>query len=76
MGENVSLVTWINRGTVPHALTSGEADFVVLSNIFNTGVIPAGNSCTVTIRSAIMNLRSGMEQNPSGISARIEIYFP
>jgi class 3 adenylate cyclase/plastocyanin len=46
-------VTWINRDTVPHALTSGESDGLISGKIFNTGLIPAGESDRVTIRSNI-----------------------
>jgi plastocyanin len=46
-------VTWINRDTVSHALTSGEPDGLISGKIFNTGLIPAGESVRVTIRSNI-----------------------
>jgi plastocyanin len=46
-------VTWINRDTVSHALTSGEPDGLISGKIFNTGLIPAEESDRVTIRSNI-----------------------
>ncbi|HKG87994.1 MAG TPA: hypothetical protein VKA95_06680 [Nitrososphaeraceae archaeon] len=46
-------VTWINRDTVSHALTSGEPDGLISGKIFNTGLIPTGESDRVTIRSNI-----------------------
>lgn len=45
-------VTCINRDTSSHAVISGKAGGgVVSNNILNTGVIPAGESSTVTIQS-------------------------
>ena len=35
-------VTWINRDTVSHALTSGEPDGLISGKIFNTGLVPTG----------------------------------
>jgi class 3 adenylate cyclase/plastocyanin len=49
-------VTWINRDTVPHALTSGKPDLLISTNIFNTGLIPPGKSATLTIPSTIGNI--------------------
>jgi hypothetical protein len=46
-------VIWIIRDTVSHALTSGEPDGLISTKIFNTGLIPAGESDMVTIRSNI-----------------------
>jgi class 3 adenylate cyclase/plastocyanin len=58
-------VTWINRDTVPHALTSGEPDLLISTNIFNTGLIPAGNSATLTIPSTIGNIPYFCSLHPS-----------
>ena len=49
-------VTWINRDRISHALTSGEPNSIVSNKIFNTGLIPAGKSGTVTIPSTRGNI--------------------
>lgn len=58
-------VSWINRDTVSHALTSGEPDRLISDNIFNTGLIPAGKSGKVTIRSTIGNIPYFCSLHPS-----------
>lgn len=58
-------VTWINRDRISHALTSGEPNSIVSNKIFNTGLIPAGKSGTVTIPSTGGNIPYFCSLHPS-----------
>ena len=58
-------VTWINRDRISHALTSGEPNSIVSNKIFNTGLIPAGKSGTVTIPSTRGNIPYFCSLHPS-----------
>ena len=58
-------VTWINRDRISHALTSGEPNSIVSNKIFNTGLIPAGKSGTVTIPSTRGNILYFCSLHPS-----------
>jgi len=58
-------VTWINRDTVPHSLSSGEPDKRVTGRVFNTGPISAGSLATVTVGPNIGNIPYFCTLHPS-----------
>jgi class 3 adenylate cyclase/plastocyanin len=58
-------VTWINRDTVPHSLTSGEPDNLVTGSVFKTGPISTGRLATVTVGPNIGNIPYFCSLHPS-----------
>lgn len=58
-------VTWINRDTAPHALTSGEPHLLISTNTIKTGLIRPGKSATLTIPSTIGNIPYFCSFHPS-----------